>query len=45
LSAFIDARTVPEGSVLETDLAIVGGGPVGIALALRLADRLKGLPR
>ena len=37
MSAFIDARTVPEGTVLETDLAIVGGGPVGIALALTLA--------
>jgi len=38
LSAFIDARTVPEGTVLQPDLAIVGGGPVGISLALALAN-------
>lgn len=38
MSAFIDARTVPEGTVLQPDLAIVGGGPVGIALALTLAN-------
>ena len=37
MSAFIDARTVPEGTVLQPDLAIVGGGPAGIALALTLA--------
>ena len=37
MSAFIDARTVPEGTVLEPDLAIVGGGPAGIALTLALA--------
>jgi len=35
--AFIDARSVPKGSTIETDLAIVGGGPAGIALALGLA--------
>lgn len=38
MSAFIDARTVPEGTVLTPDLAIVGGGPAGISLALALAD-------
>ncbi|MGC9954339.1 MAG: GMC family oxidoreductase [Rhizomicrobium sp.] len=38
MSAFIDARTVPEGTVLQPDLAIVGGGPVGISLALALAN-------
>jgi choline dehydrogenase-like flavoprotein len=38
LSAFIDARSVPEGTVLQPDLAIVGGGPAGISLALALAD-------
>jgi choline dehydrogenase-like flavoprotein len=38
LSAFIDARTVPEGTVLQPDLAIVGGGPVGISIALALAN-------
>jgi choline dehydrogenase-like flavoprotein len=38
LSAFIDARTVPEGTILQPDLAIVGGGPAGIAMALALAN-------
>jgi choline dehydrogenase-like flavoprotein len=38
LSVFIDARTVPEGTVLTPDLAIVGGGPAGISLALALAN-------
>jgi choline dehydrogenase-like flavoprotein len=38
LSAFIDARTVPSGTVLQPDLAIIGGGPVGISLALALAN-------
>jgi len=37
LNAFIDARTVPEGTALEPDLAIIGGGPAGITLALALA--------
>jgi choline dehydrogenase-like flavoprotein len=36
--AFIDARSVPDGSIIETDLAIIGGGPAGIALALALAQ-------
>jgi choline dehydrogenase-like flavoprotein len=34
----MDARSVPAGTTIETDLAIVGGGPSGIALALALAD-------
>ena len=38
MSAFIDARAVPAGTVLETDLAIIGGGPAGISLALALAS-------
>jgi choline dehydrogenase-like flavoprotein len=38
LSAFIDARNVPSGTVLEPDVLIVGGGPVGISLALALAS-------
>lgn len=38
MSAFIDARTVPEGTVLQPDLVIVGGGPAGIAIALALAN-------
>ena len=37
MPAFIDARSVPNGSTIETDLAIVGGGPAGISLALSLA--------
>jgi choline dehydrogenase-like flavoprotein len=37
LSAFIDARTIPSGTVLQPDLAIIGGGPAGITLALALA--------
>ncbi len=37
MSAFIDARTVAAGSIIETDLAIIGGGPAGISLALALA--------
>jgi choline dehydrogenase-like flavoprotein len=38
LSAIIDARTLPAGTVLTPDLAIIGGGPAGISLALALAD-------
>jgi choline dehydrogenase-like flavoprotein len=38
LSAIIDARTLPAGAVLTPDLAIIGGGPAGISLALALAD-------
>ena len=37
MRAFIDARSVPKGSTIETDLAIIGGGPAGISLALSLA--------
>lgn len=37
MSAFIDARTVPEGTVLQPDIAIIGGGPAGISIALALA--------
>jgi len=38
LRAFSDARSVSDGSTLDTDLVIVGGGPAGISLALALAD-------
>ena len=38
MSAFIDARAVPEGTIVQPDLAIVGGGPVGISMALALAN-------
>jgi choline dehydrogenase-like flavoprotein len=38
LRAFLDARSVPAGSTIETDIAIVGGGPSGISLALALAN-------
>lgn len=37
MTALIDARTLPTGTMLETDLAIIGGGPAGISLALSLA--------
>ncbi len=30
---FIDARSLPDHSLLEADLAIIGGGPAGISLA------------
>ncbi len=33
----LDARSLPAGTVLTPDLAIVGGGPAGISLALALA--------
>ena len=33
----MDARSVHTGSTIDTDLAIVGGGPAGISLALALA--------
>jgi choline dehydrogenase-like flavoprotein len=38
LNAFVDARAVPSGTILETDLAIIGGGAAGITLALALAN-------
>lgn len=34
---FIDGRSVPEGTVVETDLAIIGAGPAGISIARELA--------
>ncbi|MCZ8283962.1 MAG: FAD-dependent oxidoreductase, partial [Bacteroidia bacterium] len=33
-----DANSIPNGSRLEADVCVVGGGPAGIALALSLAD-------
>lgn len=33
---FIDARTLPNGQVLDTDICIVGGGAAGITLAKEL---------
>lgn len=42
MGAFVDARTVPSGTVVKADLAIIGGGPAGIAIAMALAaTRLK----
>lgn len=35
--AIQDAAQIPRGSELETDVCVVGGGPAGISLALRLA--------
>ena len=37
LPAFLDARTLPEATELTPDVAIIGGGPAGISLALALA--------
>jgi len=38
LTAFLDARALPSDTVLEPDIAIIGGGPAGISLALALAN-------
>lgn len=38
MTAPIDARTLPDGQVLTPDLAIIGGGPAGITLAMALAQ-------
>src|SRR5690348_7544540 len=35
--AFVDARQVPSGTQLTPDLAIIGGGPAGITLAVGVA--------
>lgn len=38
MNAFIDARSIPPGTILQPDIAIIGGGPAGITLALALAQ-------
>jgi choline dehydrogenase-like flavoprotein len=38
LNAFLDARAIPSGTILQPDVAIIGGGPAGITLALALAQ-------
>ncbi len=38
MTAFLDARSLPDGTTLSPDLAIIGGGPAGISLALALKD-------
>ena len=35
---FVDARSVPTGTVIETEVCIVGGGAAGITLARELAS-------
>jgi choline dehydrogenase-like flavoprotein len=35
----IDVRTLPDGAVLDSDLCIIGGGAVGIAMALHFAGK------
>ena len=37
LTTLIDARSLPTGTALTPDLAIIGDGPAGISLALALA--------
>ena len=39
MSAFADARTVPAGTIIDTDIAIIGAGAAGITLALSLARK------
>jgi choline dehydrogenase-like flavoprotein len=36
---FQDARTIPNDTVLETDICIIGGGAAGITLALEFKDQ------
>ncbi|HKD46963.1 MAG TPA: GMC family oxidoreductase [Rhizomicrobium sp.] len=38
MTSFLDARALPKDTVLTPDLAIIGGGPAGISLALAFAD-------
>ena len=38
MTAFLDARALPSDTMLEPDIAIIGGGPAGISLALALAN-------
>jgi len=38
LNAFLDARAIPADTTFKPDLAIIGGGPAAISLALALAD-------
>lgn len=38
MNSFIDARNLPSGTRLKTDLLIIGGGPAGITLALSLKN-------
>jgi len=38
LTSFIDARTLPNDTIVTPDIAIIGGGPAGISLALALAN-------
>jgi choline dehydrogenase-like flavoprotein len=34
----VDGRAVPSGTTVGTDICVVGAGPAGISIALRLAD-------
>lgn len=38
MATILDARTLPDGTSVAPDLAIIGGGPAGISLALALKD-------
>jgi choline dehydrogenase-like flavoprotein len=36
--AFADARQITAGASLDADVCVVGAGPAGLAVALRLAE-------
>ena len=42
MTGFIDARTLDAATVLEPDLAIIGGGPAGLAISHCLSERAIG---
>lgn len=38
MAIILDARSLPDGTTVTPDLAIIGGGPAGISLSLALKD-------